>query len=403
MFIGCEQPDGSVGSLVSSSDNNRTLVVNLPVLIDTSYAMPATTTGGSAFLYVGSAHGVSADALLRFNKPTLPYDWRVNTARIELAYEGGIGSKAFPNLKGELLRFSWSEASTCEEIPALPFDFVEPAYEEFPGDTGVIVFPVNPQSIADWLPPADEQEEDTSDTESSEPGETGFGPVVLDDALTLKVNHSGLAHRLIRFHSRSVTSDSLKPRLLVFIDALDSSEGEWYPDTLDILPSGDLFRVQSEPVDIGDRLMVGSGAVIETALKFDMNQLIEASELSYVVVNRAVLNLSINRAGRQDFPETPSLWPFMFDDDRWLTRPALSAELGFVVTTTAIDPDEDRVQVVVTYPVSRWVETPEENHGMVLHSGGEGLDIDRVTFYSSEESDSTRRPYLSVYYTEFPK
>ncbi len=403
LMTGCEQPDGSVGSLVSNSENTFAKVVDLLVLVDTSYVMPSAATGGSAYLYVGSANGVSADALIRYAIPTLPYDLRVDSAKIELSYQGGIGNKAFPNIKGELLRFRWSESSACEDIPVLPFGKVEPRFEDLPGDTGEIVFPIPSRVIEDWFSLVDDLEADTTEYDSTGSGDTKFGNAVSESALTLKISHTGDANRLVQFQSRNVTVDSLKPHLYVFIEALDSAGGNWYADTLDILPSADLFRVKSEPVEIGQKLMVGSGAVIETALKFDMSPLLAAMDSSYIVINRAVLNLFIDTTSNQVFSKTPSLWPFMFDDDRWLTRPAASDETGFVITTTAIDPDENKVQVVLTYPAGVWIETPEDNHGMVLHSGGEGLNIDRITFVSSENPDVSRHPYLTVYYTEYPR
>ena len=399
----CTQPDGPVGSSVGYDPGGRTAVASFNVDFDTSFAGSRVSTGASQYLYVGSAYGITTEALMLFSKPSLPYEWSVNSGWIELVYEENIGRGWFPALKGYLIFFNWSESNPPDKIPVLPFQTTRPQMTEIPGDSGAIVFPVTQHVITDWFTDADSIEIDTTGSGTSDQGNAKLNKKYDFGNLTLKVSSQREAGRLVRFWSRNTTVDTLKPRLFVSITARDSADGELYPDTLTIYPTADAFIIRNQSTDIGDDLVIGSGVVFETDVRFDLNDMWTLTELSDIVVNRAVLTLYRKCETFSYLPPTPSILPFKLTDDMWLTDPTAAGEAGFTNVSTPIDSEVGEIEVVVTSPATEWITGVENNHGVALHSGGVGLDIDRMAFYSSKDTDSTKHPKLTIYYTEFPK
>ena len=306
-------------------------------------------------------------------------------------------------MTAELLRFAWSEAHPPRKIDVLPEAVLQPRLTEPPADSGVVVFPVPKGSIDAWLAPPDTSAEDTTDGVSSGACDAKARWLTAEPHLSFKVRASGRGDRLVRFWSRNAAGDTIKPRLMVFITARDSASGEMLPDTLDLTPNGDLFLVVNDSTDTGGWLVVGSGAGFETDIRFDLTPLWQSAGWSHIVVNRAVVTLHKAPAGWSTLPETPSIWPARLTDDRWLTEADASGEAAFVTLPVAVDPDAETFEIAITGLTAEWVLSPQDNFGLALHSGGEGLNLDRIAFHSVRDPDSTKHPTLTVYYTEFPR
>jgi hypothetical protein len=50
--------------------------------------------------------------------------------------------------------------------------------------------------------------------------------------------------------------------------------------------------------------------------------------------------------------------------------------------------------------VQHWVNGDYHNYGLVLRSGTETYSVDRSIFYSSKDTDQTKRPRLILTYTK---
>ncbi len=396
LMTGCAEPDGAVGSSVGVDLGGRFAWDSFHADADTSYAAPQSGTGGSPHLYVGRAFGITAEPLLRFNKPPEPWpiDWWVDSARIDVHYQGGISDDDFPPLEGFVIDLAWREAEPPEwgSLPGgapveVRIDYAQP-------DSGSAAFILPPEMVANWLSWVDSSLIDTSwhDTTRADSGLT----------LCIYPTPVGCPTRLARLRSRSALEDSLRPRLSVFITARDSAGGELHPDTLQATPSDDLFLIQNDETDTGDRLVIGSGAVFRSLLRFDVSRMWTLTDSLHIVVNRAIMTLHRDRSPYPWASVTRSVFPFKLTDDRWLTEPDSAQIAGFVITPTVVDTSADSLQIVVTGPVAGWIADPECNHGLALYSGSEGLDIDRIAFYSMRAPEPLR-PRLTIYWTEFPK
>jgi len=382
-----------VGSGVGSDLGGQTRVDTFVVEIDTSFIPSTISTGASPHLYVGCAKGIHAESLIRFYRPDRPFVWTIDSACIEMFYQGDIGDGSGISINWHVLDLSWGEA----DPPEWGFH-TQPGEPELPpisieNDSGEVQFQVSVEWIRDWF----------EWKYSSEIDSTWEDTTRADSALTLYVVTADAFDKLIRFRSRSATDDSLRPKLHVFVTAKDSGETEVYQDTLIVTASGDLFLVKNDSTDIGTNLVIGSGAVYQTNLRFDVSPMWQLVDSLHVIVNRAVVDLHKIPSAYPGLSLTRSIWPFRLSDEDGFTNPDSAAESGFALYATAIDTSLDSTRIVVTGAASKWIKGVDHNYGLALHSGTEGLDIDRIAFYSMEAENPVMRPKLIIYYTEIVK
>jgi hypothetical protein len=389
---GCSQPDGSVGSAVGGGPIGEPFTTICPALDDTSFAVAKTGTGGSAHLYTGLLNQLGSVSLLRFNRPVKPYEMRVDSARFDLAWEGSLGAGAFPVIEADLVSLKWTESTppARDDIPA--GRALTPRMLST-SDSGFMQVPLDTAEVNSWLGWFDSSSVDTG----------WHDPNRADSALTLFLEAPGAVDRIVRFRSRGATSDSLRPYLLLFATVRDSAGGAPHPDTIRIGAAGDLFIAHDFNPFSNTRLVVGSGAGFRSALSFDMSYIWNRQTTHHLVVNRAVLTLTRDRSMFTWLPWTKSIWPYRMTSRKWMTQPDSSEFSGFILTPTAVDSTIDTLQLVVTTPAAGWARGDSTNFGLLLESTGEGLDIDRIAYYGADDPDPSKRPRLTVYYTELPR
>ncbi len=357
---------------------------------DTSLVVPPVSNGSSRQLYVGSAYGVDAVALVKFNQPVTPYEWRVDSSRIDLVYQGGIGEGANPEVMVEQINMSWSE-SDMFDADSIPPGTALPLFRE-PGrsDTGYVQAFPDTGWIADWLSWVDSSGIDTGWVDTTR----------ADGSLSILLKAPDAADRLLRFRSRSTIEDSatghLKPRLFIFMTARDSAAGELHPDTIEVISSNDLYIPDYDTTRGFDDLFVGSGVSYRSFIHFDLG-LIDTTGYR-VVVNRAVLSLHVKPID-SPWSKTQSVWPFKLSGDT-IEEFRATEWLNIVNSPTAIDTSAEAVDIIVTAAVANWLSSSGGNTWLALRSGAEGSDIDRIAFHPAS-ADSAHRPKLTVHYTRF--
>jgi len=395
VLYSCSQPDGSVGSSLGPEPGGQTRVGVFNVDRDTSFAISEVKTGGSAFVYVGEVEGIKAEGLYKFYRPIMPISWTLDTAWVSLAFQSGIGATFSMDVEGGIIDYAWKESNppVLGDVPAAAPEnrFIVCADT----DTLVVHYPVPASWAEQWLRWNNTlSDEDTVWTDT----------LRADSSLTLHLTPVAAApERLARFCARSVTTDSLKPKIYLILTVEDTATRETSADTVIAYAAGDVFLVENHVVLTGGDILIGSGATIQTNLRFDLSSLYQQYDSLRFAVNRAVLTLFRNRTYPTILPPTTAIWPFLLADSLGLNNPEDAEETSYTYVTTAIDTTLDSVQVVVTSPASSWLRDSEKNFGLALHSGSEALDIDRMAFYGPTTDAPAMRPRLTIYYTELPR
>ena len=392
LLLSCAEPDGPVGSGVGGGVSGEDTTAVIYADMDTSLAFPPVSNGSSQQLYVGSAYGVDAVALVKFDQPDTPFEWSVDSSRIELVYQGGIGEGVNPDVTVEQIDMSWSEWDLldADSIPAgtaLPL-YMNPDLT----DTGFVhAFP-DTGWIADWLNWVDSSGIDTNWVDTTR----------IDGSLSIMLRADDAVDRLMRFKSRSAIEDSAtgnrKPRLFIFMTVRDSAEGELHPDTIEVFSSNDLYIVDYDTTVGFDDLFIGSGVSYRSFIHFNLGTI---DTTTYrVVVNRSVLSLYLKRFD-SPWQTSRSIWPFKLAGDTVENFREVEW-LNIVNSSTAIDISKDSLEVLVTPAVAGWLSSSETNTWLALRSGAEGSDIDRIAFHPVA-ADSAHRPKLTIHYTRFPR
>ncbi len=387
---GCTQPEGTIGSGVGGGPEGVEGRIVCQVHSDTSYHLANVGTGGSAYLYVGASNGITSEAALRFNR-SKTFDIPgiiIDSAHIEVSYQGGIGIGAIPAVEASLLYHPWIESH-----PPARSDLVGgrllPASLATGGDSGSFHYALDTAEVNAWFRVVDSSRVDTG---WSDPGRP-------DTSLSIVLRNSNAIDKLVRFCSRSA-NDSLRPHLTIYATFPDSGG---IGDTVRVSPSGDLFLAEDSNPVVAGRLCVGGGAALRSALNFNLDGLFSRHDTSYIVVNRAVLRLTRDRALYTWAPFTKSLWPYQMTSKRWMTELDSAEFSGFVLSPTAVDSTLDTLQLIVSGPTVTWARGDSTNFGLLIESTSEGLDIDRIGFYDSSDPDPSKRPRLTIYFTELKR
>lgn len=391
LAAGCAEPEGPIGAGVGGGPVGRLESVVCLVTTNTSYRPTGVGTGGSAHLYVGQAHNITSFALARFNRPVKPFEMRVDSARFEVGFEGGIGGDATPDVEGRLAIFPWKESAAPEDGDVPTGKLLDGQTQIIHADTGRMSFALPAAEVTSWLGWVDSSLIDTTWEDPQRP----------DSSLTLLLKAPTASDRLIRFRSRSAATDSLHPVLLIFAKVRKDSTEALHDSTLRVPASDDLFLATDAGSLAARRLALGGGAAIRSALRFDLSSLWRLQDSLHIRVNRAVVTLTRDRSLYDWAPQTQFVRPYRMSDTLWLSRPDSANYLSFASKATEVADSTDTLQIVVSAPAVEWTASDATNFGLLLVSETEGLDLDRIAFYDS--SDAVRRPRLTVYYTELPR
>ncbi len=388
-FIGCDEPDGQIGSQVGILPGGEAVTEVFYADMDTSFAFPPAPTGGSQYLYVGSAYGITSNALIKFNCPLLPYEWNVDSSYVEFVYQGGIGSVGNPEVSAMRLSYIWMERDTID-LESLPDGVRLWVFTDLSqGDSGWVR---TGPDVEDWMRIVDSLRDDTTLPDTA----------IIDSGLTILLSPGG-SIGLTRFRSRSAFEDTLsgnvKPRLFIYITARDSADGELHPDTLEVFASDDLFLLEYDTTVCSTDLLIGSGAAYRSFIHFNLDMIDTVNY--FVVVNRAVLTLH-RKLIDELLPVTLSIFPWALVGDSLDIDSLRASELKSFISSVPVDTVSGEFEAVITSVVANWLLGRDPNYWLLLRSWDEGSGIDRVAFHSAA-GDTALDPKLTVYYTRFER
>ena len=160
-------------------------------------------------------------------------------------------------------------------------------------------------------------------------------------------------------------------------------------DTLSFYTSADVHVVQRDiPLNIPDRIILNAGTIVRGRVKFDLTSLPER-----IVVNRAILRVYIDETQTlQGSNPSDTLFVSMIADSSGTVHENSPSVYAWG--------DSTRISANITEMVQKWLNHPEENFGVRLRLTDEKTSVNKLTFYGSEYSDSTKRPYLEITYTK---
>ncbi|MBM3328480.1 MAG: hypothetical protein FJY67_03270 [Calditrichaeota bacterium] len=389
LLVGCADSGGPTGSGIGVPNEGRPGSVELSVDTSRYYHIEGVGTGGSPLIYAGWEGNLISRALFRFLPPAAPDSTvRIDSARINLAWNGLYGDGEFPLLTASLLDYYWIE-SRMPDVDSLPPGERLGALSPEVSDSGRWEIALPLERVREWVA--------RSDTSRADSGLTFY-----------IVPRSG--GQMVPFFSRNSATDTLRPTLHLFRTVRDSAHLPPRQDTLRLRASDDLYLIaydrrpmeRPEPSLAPDQIVVASGVVWRTGLYFDISSLTARTDSFHVVVNWAALTLFRDHNSLTRFPATRSLLPVRFTDDRWKSEyPDSAGWASMVLLPTAIDTTLDSLVLPVTAAVHQWVQTPSGNFGLELRSGIEGGMIEAMAFYGRDADDVGRRPRLTVRYTEY--
>lgn len=387
-MAGCANPDSPVGGNLDDEAGGVPEVITVSVDTAYSYTSSPVRTGGSVYVYAGSAYGITAHGLFKFNRPMLGegVEWdSTRSAVVQLRHRDGFGEdQAVRGLSGRLVRLRWGEG---DSLTAGAADSAEAVAElgalDVAGDSGSAALLLPKEVVQAFLA--------APDTSAGAP----------DSALTLWIQPAPSSRYLTRFFSRNAPEDSVsgpvRPRIYLPVTMIDTL-GNRVADTIEVYATADLFVVEYADTSMAGELRVGSGVPWRTLLRFDLREFWARSDSAVTAVNRATVTLFVQPGG-ESWPRTRAIWPMRLTTLGWLSSPDSAGFSVYTNTITALAEDADSVRFLVTAPTQDWVKGADLNYGVMVTSGGVGLDLDRVAFYGAGAPDPSKRPKLTVYYT----
>ncbi len=393
-LIGCDEPEGQIGSRVGILPGGEAVTEVFYADMDTSFAVSPAPTGGSKYLYVGEAYGVTAKTLIKFNRPSLSDEWDVwtlDSSRVEMIFQGGIGEGANTPVEAKQINLwvtdwrdttrIWTEYDTLDAstFPAGIDMTVEDDFAQ--GDTGMVRILPDFNWVFGWL------------------YTTG-----VDSGLTIMLQSPDAVDRLRKFHSRA-SGDFFKPRLVLFLTVRNATREARHEAKIEVFPSGDAFIATYDTTTVGSTdLLIGSGAAYRSFIHFNLDMIDTLNY--YVVVNRAMLTLHRKQIVEL-LPVTLSishraLYCDSLNGDSLDIDNLRASVLKSFNNLTPVDTLSDEQEVVITSVVADWLLGKDANHWLALHSWDEGSGIDRIAFHSAA-GDTALDPGLTVYYTRFER
>ncbi len=337
------------------------LVIRPPVLEATAGKLQ--TTGDSPLLHLGQVDNKRASFLIRFEN--LPDSATVESAEIQLITFQTLGDTVGEiEATVHLPLVSWDESEVTFENFAGQFD---PApltrFTLTPADTDTVHIALNKELVQSWIDSTREN----------------FG-------LYVQTASGGFMKQL--FSGNSTTSPPVL-RLSYIPAGLDSAVTASFSSTADAF----LFETIT-PLEAGP-LYVSDGDDYRTLLKFDVSAIPE-----FATINRAVLTLTVDTT-RSFLTENDGHVFDIFRLTAASTDPinapldsanAVNSSGGIAVTSTR------QLNLDIGEAVQNWTFGSQENFGMLLVSRRPSRDLYRTAFYSTK-MDSTKGPYLTVYFT----
>ncbi len=160
-------------------------------------------------------------------------------------------------------------------------------------------------------------------------------------------------------------------------------------DTLDFYSSADVHVAERNiPLNETGKIILSGSAIARGKVKMDLTSLSQR-----IIVNKAVLKLFINEDETlQGSNPSDTLYFTMIKDS--------TGNVGDNPTEVIGSGDSTHISANITKMVQKWLNHPETNFGIRLRLSDEKTSVNKLVFYGSDYSDSTKRPYLELVYTK---
>ena len=376
IFLGCADPDGSVGSGVLDdrlSAEPREVVIYPEV--DT-LSWTAVPTGGSNYLHLGHAAGYHSAILMKFTSyPALKDSFVLDSAVVTLSPNQVFrDSIVFHAATAQLswVTDPWSEGSVI--LDSLPGWSSYPS-AEIPlvvsgADSDSLAIPLPPDTVRHWI-----------DGDSLN---YGF--------LIEMTNEPGF----VRQYFASEATIANRPVMDLYYTWYDSGEAGWQEYHSDTVAYAiDDANIVWDDIEITDDiLMIGNGVSYRSLLRFNIADSLPRFGVS---IHDAELTLWMNPDHPLNFRSVPSGVRQQLESLSWIDDP-LNPDIA-AASSQAVLLDSSSFSISFSYYVRDWVENPSINYGALIRSDNQGWDLAREVFYSRAATDTALWPSLRIIYT----
>jgi hypothetical protein len=362
-LVGCSEDPASVGTkLIPGSEKFSAHTDSIIARDETTFKF-ASPNGGGANVLVGKYSTVEAKALIQFTG-TIPDTVQVDTAELHLtvSYMWTMDTITVGEYEIREVQTQWSGATVTAESFSMP-DFAGQVVGTLKNTVSMgkeLVAQLDPAFVHKW-----------ADTSKSQ-----FHSIAL-------VAKSGtVVWGFASFESSAPPFLRIKYHTNTHSDSLDLTLGE------------DTFLATRDPLPPSTGIETQAGISVRSKINFDLTQI--SDSISKVIVNNATMEITLKESIR-GVGTVDSVLALLGVSD---TAPD-SVTFSYYSYGYRKDKTQDTNNVYIfsiTPIVQLWINTPSNNHGIVLRSATDVSSVDRLEFYAS--GGVTLGPRILVTYTK---
>jgi len=399
LLSGCAQKDSGVGSDLAPGLNEIYPQDTTVYAWATNFLQAQATTGSSPYLYLGHDAGYDADVLLKFNPAAaLPDSYLVDSLIVKLYLDSILANDGsqLPVSVALLNRsYPWFEIGvTWDNLdPQATNHYLYLDPEQYGSSIAAFQIPsaaADSDSFAFYLPSPD------SLLRAWEAAGAGGKTLNFNNGLYLLSDKS--QDFLVRLASAEQTQASLRPRLEIYLTAIDTSDtitttSAW--DTL-LYAGGDAFIAQSSATLDSAYLYLGNAVACRSLMLFNVENLLP----SYgTAVQRAEIILHADTTNSLNYDNFTSAFYLQMQDSSWMTNPDEALTQAGSPVLAVYDSESGKLTLNITTTGYAWITHSQINYGVMIKSANEYYDLSRAVFYGSGAPDSLR-PQLRIVYLQ---
>jgi hypothetical protein len=392
LLTGCSQKDSTVGSdLVGGLTDPEEIIVDPSA---SAFYQTQATTGASPYLFIGFVQDYETRTLLMFSPGgVLPDSYAVDSAYIKLFVDSVFTDDP---IQVEVIPVNeeqeWAEIGvTWDSLDSLNLGDPITSFE-ITAETDSVAIPL-PQPFD---PVADSVFADSLIRAWDAAG-SGEKTLFYNHGLLLKAETT--TDQMVRFASAENETVERRPTLEMIVTAYDTTDTTGsFPmeDTLSLYAGGDAFIV-TDYVGITDstRLYLGNSLAHRSFLYFDLEGLLPTYGVG---IQRAEVTLHADTSHPANIGKIDGSFHLRMEDTTWISNPEEAPiAFGDVPVLSVYDEETATLTMKLTDFVYDWVEDPSSNHGFVIKSYNEYLDLSRTVFYGIDAPDSLK-PKMKILY-----
>ena len=386
---GCSQMDSAVGIDLVPGLNDVYPEEKIVYPVASAFYQDLLTTGSSPYLYLGHMQDYDAHVLLKFIPyAALPDSYAVDSLVVKLFLDSVITAGSDPLVIDVIpVNYSqtWAEVGvTWDNLDSLQLGDSWVSFE-------VPAAPADSDSFSFSLPAPD------SLLHAWESAGSGGKTLHYNNGVYLQTQPP--YDHMVRFSSAEYSQLTRRPKLEMYVTVFDTSDttGAEPVDSMIYLYAGaDAFVARYTGQLDSSCLYIGNAVVYRTILQFDLEGLFPSYGIG---VHRAEFVLHADTTHELNLGQIEAVFHQEMQDLSWQEDPA-NAPIKFVTPIFGVyDEEEATLSIVLNQMVFGWINDPASNHGFMIKSASELVDINRTVFYGIDAPDSLR-PCLRLVYIE---